>query len=155
MIYNLGHVMRKDINTVYNSRITARQGSFTGNLNAYFADRWQQPGDELITDIPRYIAGESPLMSNRKLEYYTLADRNVVSASYIKIRDITFSYDLHDKLLRKARISSVNLYLQATNFMVWKANDFDIDPEYHVLYNGTRQLPPFKHSYSFGANILF
>lgn len=155
MIYNLGHVMRKDINTVYNSRITARQGSFTGNLNAYFPNRWKQPGDELITDIPRYIAGESPLLSSRKLEYYTLADRNVVSASYIKIRDVTFSYDLPWKMLHRAGISSVNLYMQATNFMVWKANDFDIDPEYHLFYNGTRQLPPFKHSYSFGANIMF
>lgn len=155
MIYNMGHVMRKDINTVYNSRITARQGSFTGNLNAYFPDRWKQPGDESFTDIPRYIAGEFPLLSNRKLEYYTLADRNVVSASYIKIRDITFSYDLPGTMLQRAGISSVNLYLQATNFMVWKANDFDIDPEYHLLYNGTRQLPPFKHTYSFGANIMF
>ncbi|WP_188133905.1 SusC/RagA family TonB-linked outer membrane protein [Chitinophaga sp. CF418] len=155
MIYNMGHVMRKDINTVYNSRITANQGSFLGNLNAYFPDRWKQPGDERITDIPRYIAGESPLLSNRKLEYYTLADRNIVSASYIKIRDITFSYDLQNKLLQKAGISAVNLYVQATNFMVWKANDFDIDPEYHVLYNGTRELPPFKHGYSFGANITF
>ena len=155
MIYNMGHVMRKDINTVYNSRITAKQGSFTGNLNAYFPDRWKQPGDERVTDIPRYIASESPLFGNRKLEYYTLADRNVVSASYIKIRDITFSYDLQNKLLQKAGIGAVNLFVQATNFMVWKANDFDIDPEYHVFYNGTRQMPPFKHGYSLGASVTF
>jgi hypothetical protein len=155
VIYNLGHVMRRDINTLYNGRITANQGQFTGNINPYFLDRWKKPGDEAITDIPRYIAGESPLLTDRKLEYYTLADRNIVSASYVKVRDITLSWNLPQVWLQKVKISSVYIYVQTTNFMVWKANHNDIDPEFHRLFDGTRDLLPFKHSYSIGTNVSF
>jgi TonB-linked SusC/RagA family outer membrane protein len=154
-IYNLGHVMRKDINTLYNGRITANQAQFTGNISTYFLDRWKTPGDEAFTDVPRYMAGESPLLTTRKLEYYTLADRNIVSASYVKVRDITLSYTLPKSWLQRVKMNSANLFVQATNFMVWKANDNDIDPEFHNLYDGTRQIPPYKHSYSIGTNVSF
>jgi len=155
IVYNLGHVMRRDVNTMYNGRLTGVQGSFTGNVSTYFSDRWKQPGDEMHTDIPRYIAGEFPFFSTRRLEYYTQADRNVVSASYIKLREITLSYSLPQSLLQKCKLDGVRFFVQAGNFMIWKANRFGIDPEYHVLGQGVRNLPPYKHSFSFGSSITF
>lgn len=155
MVYNLGHVMRKDINTFYTGRITGNSGTFTGNLHPDFLKRWQKAGDELTTDIPGYIASENPFVSTRNLDYYRYANTNVASASYIKLRDVTFSWQLPERLLSKARIGAASVYIQAGNFMVWKKNSFDIDPEYQSLSSGDRFIPPYKHSYSVGLNVNF
>lgn len=155
MIYSLGNVMRKDLNDVFSGRITGLAGSFSGGgLNSYFINRWQKPGDEAHTDIPAYIPSENPFTSTRNLDYYRYASTNVVSASYIKLRDITLSYQLPRSLLDKVKISSASFYVQATNFMVWKANKADIDPEYQLL-TGARLIPPYKHTFSLGTNINF
>jgi TonB-linked SusC/RagA family outer membrane protein len=155
-VYNLGHVMRRDINTLYNGRITGTQASFVkGNLHPDFIKRWQQAGDEATTDIPRYIPGEVPFFSTRNIDYYLYADRNIVSASYIKVRDITLSYNLPQSWLQLAKLGGVSIYAQATNFMIWKANDLDIDPEYINLSTGERVMPSSRHSYTFGANVSF
>lgn len=156
MIYNLGHYMRRDINNRYNGRITATQANFiAGNLHPDFLQRWQQPGDEARTDIPKYIPGEIPFLSTRNLDYYLYADRNIVSASFIKVRDITLSCNLPSTWLQMAKLGSVNIYAQATNFMLWKANNLDIDPEYINFTTGERVMPAAKHSYTIGANVSF
>jgi TonB-linked SusC/RagA family outer membrane protein len=156
MIYSLGSVMRKDINTVFSGRITGAAGTFSaGGLNSYFLDRWQKTGDEAHTDIPAYIPNENPFTSTRNLDYYRYASTNVVSASYVKLRDVTFSYQLPRFLLDKVKISSASFYVQATNFMIWKANKADIDPEFQERVSGYRFIPPYKHSFSVGTTINF
>ncbi|MES2109885.1 MAG: SusC/RagA family TonB-linked outer membrane protein [Bacteroidota bacterium] len=158
MIYSLGNVMRRDMNTVFSGRITGVPGGFVGNLDSYFLDRWQKPGDEAHTDIPAYISDENPFTSTRNLNYYLYGSRNVVSASYVKLRDITLSCQLPKFLLDKVKISSASFYVQATNFMVWKANKDDIDPEYQDLNSissQSRHIPPFKHSFSVGTTVNF
>jgi TonB-linked SusC/RagA family outer membrane protein len=159
MIYSLGDVMRRDENTVFSGRITGSAGAFTSNLNSYFLNRWQKPGDEAHTDIPAYIPNENPFTSTRNLNYYEYGSTNVVSASYVKLRDITLSYQLPKFLLNKVKISSASFFVQATNFMVWKANKDDIDPEYQNLNSvgntSSRLIPPFKHSFSVGTTVNF
>jgi TonB-linked SusC/RagA family outer membrane protein len=154
MIFNLGHVMRADVNQTYTGRITAHQPSFDGNLMTDFLNRWKKPGDEASTNIPSYIPGFESYFT-RSVTYYTLGDINVVSASYAKIRDINLSFKLPDNLLRKIKVKSASFTLQATNFMIWTANKKGIDPEYNDLNLGTRALPPFRHSYSIRTNITF
>lgn len=155
MIYNLGHVMRRDINTFYNGRLTGSTGSFSGNISRDFLNRWQKPGDEAFTNIPSYVSDGFINFSRRTLDYYRYADINVVSASYIKIRDITLSYQFTAEVLRKLHIAQLSIFGQATNFMVWKANKYNIDPEYQEFSFGIRGLPPYTHSYTFGLNFNF
>ncbi|GGH64564.1 TonB-linked SusC/RagA family outer membrane protein [Filimonas zeae] len=155
MVYNLGHVMRKDINSFYTGRIMGNPGTFTGNLHPDLLKRWQKAGDELTTDIPGYVASENPFVSTRNLDYYRYANTNVVSASYIKLRDVTLSWQFPRQLLDKAGIASASVYVQAGNFMVWRKNSLNIDPEYHDLSSGIRFIPPYKHTYSVGLNVNF
>ncbi|WP_442587688.1 SusC/RagA family TonB-linked outer membrane protein [Pedobacter sp. AW31-3R] len=154
LVYNLGHVMRKETLDYFTGRLTGNENSFTGNLSTLFLDRWKQPGDELKTNIPAYVAGNAN-NNRRELSYYSRGDANVVSASYIKLRDVSLSYSLPASALRTLHISSARLFVQATNFLVWTANKEGIDPEYASLSEGTRTLPPFKHSFSIGTNISF
>ncbi|QDW24112.1 SusC/RagA family TonB-linked outer membrane protein [Pedobacter sp. KBS0701] len=155
MIYNLGNVMRRDVNRYFYGRIEYGTGSFGGNLSPEFLDRWKKPGDELLTNIPSYVASAGVNVSRRNIDYYTYADINVVSASYIKIRDITLNYMVGPKLLNRLHVESLSLFAQTGNFMIWKANDFGIDPEFQTFNQGGRNMPAFKHSFSFGANLTF
>jgi hypothetical protein len=144
MIYSLGAVMRRDVNTFYSGRLASSTG-FGGNINSDFANRWKVPGDEAKTDIPSYVAG---FTSRRNLSYYTLADINVVSASYVKLRDVTLSYNFSRKLLQTLKLESLSVFAQGGNVLIWTANKYDIDPEYG------RGLPP-GHNYAFGINASF
>ncbi|WP_165806611.1 SusC/RagA family TonB-linked outer membrane protein [Chitinophaga parva] len=152
MIYNLGYVMREDVNQFYSGRLGGNAATFGGNIAPSFLNRWKQPGDEKKTNIPSFVADYSSY-SRRNVDYYMKGDLNVVSASYMKIRDLTLGYDLSPSVLRMLKVKRVNVYGQVTNFMVWKANHYGIDPEYMSLNGGYRDLPPFKHSYSVGLNV--
>jgi TonB-linked SusC/RagA family outer membrane protein len=146
MVYNLGHVMRDNLSFPY-TRLSAISG-WGGNYSARFADRWKKPGDEKITNIPSFVVGYLNY-SRRNLDYYNSADINVLSASYAKVRDITLNYSLPHKWMQSVRIEGINVYVQAANFMLWKANDRGIDPE------SGRGVIASKHPMSVGANVAF
>ncbi|WP_442591508.1 SusC/RagA family TonB-linked outer membrane protein [Pedobacter sp. AW31-3R] len=156
MVYNLGGVMNKEVNTFYTGRLTLQnRGSFIGNVPALFADRWKVAGDEAFTTIPSYVADSEESDSRRDVDYYQHADINVVSSSYAKIRDFTLSYTLSPRLLRKLKTQAISFNAQATNFMLWTANKDGLDPENQDLSSGTRYLPATKHTFSLGVNVTF
>ena len=167
MIYNLGYVMRRDVNTLYTGgrMVTNPVGSFTGNANAEFANRWQQAGDEAKTNVPSYVGATAINASRRNTSYYVLGDVNVLDASYIKMRDIGLSYSLPGTLLEKFKVQNITLNVQMSNIMLWKANKFGIDPEFQdpmlnttslqQSQGGARTLPYAQHTLSFGAHLTF
>jgi TonB-linked SusC/RagA family outer membrane protein len=155
MIYNLGAVMRRDVNQFYSGRVAGTARGWNGNLTTDFLNRWQKPGDEAITNIPSYVADPFVDFTRRYTAYYTYADINVISASYIKLRDLTLSYNLPKVVLSDLKISSANIYVQTGNFMIWKANKYDIDPEYQDYKNGIRGVPPYNHNFAVGVNVTF
>lgn len=152
--YSFGHVMRRDLNDFFYGRLTGSQNSYFGNINAEFASRWKKPGDELTTVVPSYIASE--LDNDRRfLNYYTMADINTVSAASIKLRDVTLSYSLPAAVVKRMKMRAVSFYVQTSNYLLWAANDYGIDPEFHDARNGARSLPDYRHSVSVGTNISF
>ncbi|PWK77045.1 TonB-linked SusC/RagA family outer membrane protein [Mucilaginibacter oryzae] len=155
MIFNLGAVMRRDVNQFYAGRLSGTAGSFSGNINPEFENRWKKPGDELNTNIPAYVASLGVNNFRRNTSYYTYADINVVSASYAKLRDITLSYGLPANIAGKLKLKTVNLYVQTGNYMIWKNNKYGIDPEYQAFNIGVRSLPQYRHTFTLGANVTF
>ncbi|WP_158995636.1 SusC/RagA family TonB-linked outer membrane protein [Mucilaginibacter sp. L196] len=157
-ILSLGNVMRRDVNEFYTGRMATNNvsyGGFTqGNLSPSFADRWQKPGDQLITNIPAYIADPSISASQRNVAYYTDGDINVVSASYIKLRDITLSYSLPQAIVEKLKVDKITFRAQLSNLMLWKANKDGIDPEYQYYY-GARTMIADQGTITLGVNVKF
>ncbi|NQX39087.1 SusC/RagA family TonB-linked outer membrane protein [Pedobacter steynii] len=147
MVYNFGAVMRRDVNEFYTGRLS------TWNVSPEFLNRWKKPGDENKTNIPGYRA--DPNYFDRSTSFYTLADINVADASYVKLRETTLGYDLNPKLLKGLKIQSASLFVQMKNIMLWKANKYGIDPEYHDFRRGTRAQRAGEHSMSIGVNINF
>ncbi|MDT0677960.1 SusC/RagA family TonB-linked outer membrane protein [Autumnicola musiva] len=151
-VFSLGHVMRRDVNTFYSgTRLDSQNFSFnTGNINDEFLDRWREPGDEAFTDVPRHSPAPD---SNREINYYTYGDNNVISGSFIKIRDINLIYRLPQNLFRGSGIELVTVRGQISNLLLWANNDYGIDPEYH-FYQGRRSLRPGNRM-TLGLNVKF
>ena len=137
IIYNFGNVMRRDVNQFNTGRLTT-------NIPTYFNDRWQIPGDELKTNVPKYV-GNTAQNSLRYVNLYTQGNTNIESASYSKLRDLTLSYSLPKNTINRIGFSDFLVYVQANNLMLWKNNNYDIDPEYYNLSAGTRtsRMPGF------------
>jgi TonB-linked SusC/RagA family outer membrane protein len=150
-IYNLGAVMRRDVNTFYAGRLQTSTSFGGPNIQTNFMDRWKKPGDEAFTNVPSYVSSYSVNYSRRNVDYYTRGDINVVSASYLKLRDVTLAYDLPANALQFLKIQHANVFMQVTNFLLWAANDDGIDPEL-MRYAGAGNP---GHSYSIGVNLSF
>ncbi|WP_161964289.1 SusC/RagA family TonB-linked outer membrane protein [Chitinophaga flava] len=153
LIYNLGHVMRRVVTYTSSGRL-ANRAYFGGNLRTDFLDRWQKPGDEAFTNVPSYVSSPAIDYNRRNMDYFNYADINVVSASYIKLRDISLSYELQPALVKSLRLQRASVFAQASNFMIWKANHYGIDPEYNADPSvGSSFVPLSKHSYSLGLRV--
>ncbi|MFD2323948.1 SusC/RagA family TonB-linked outer membrane protein [Mucilaginibacter galii] len=155
MYYSLGGKMRRDMNPTYNGFIST-SNNLGGNLNVEFLERWQKPGDEKTTDIPGYLSVENS--SARNTQFYTAADINVVSSSYLKLNEASLSYDLSPGVLRLLKVGSASVRLQLNNVLLWKANKFGINPEFqdpNAFYGGARIMPINQHTITLGANINF
>lgn len=156
MIYNFGHVMFRDVNNVYTEStrgfgFVQSQNFQAGNLHADFADRWMNPGDENTTDIPRYADVNDN--AKRNTQYYMYGYPNIVSASYIKIRDLAITYRIPQSITNKVKIENMSVRAGVSNIMLWKANKNDIDPEFHNARFGTRSLPTAQNAFNIGINL--
>ncbi|AOM79340.1 hypothetical protein BFS30_20510 [Pedobacter steynii] len=149
LVYNLGHVMSRDVNTFWTE-------AMYDNVHAEFANRWKVAGDEKRTDIPRYI-GDNSLNSDRNTLYYTAANSNVFKASFVKVRDITLAYSLPQRLTEQLKVQGITLRAQVSNLMLWKANKLGIDPEFQNsgIYGGDRSLRTGQGAITFGAHVSF
>ncbi|WP_158674131.1 SusC/RagA family TonB-linked outer membrane protein [Pedobacter sp. KBW01] len=159
-IYNLGNVMRRDVNTVYtNTRLVPGVGSLTsGNINSEFADRWKNPGDELLTNIPSYVNAGATSTGRRNVSYYTVSDINVLDASYIKLRDVTLAFSLPKSLLFRLKVAELTFRAQVSNIVLWTANKSGIDPEFQnalggQVAGGARTMPFNQHTMTLGAHL--
>ncbi|MEY4573788.1 MAG: hypothetical protein RLZ10_3094, partial [Bacteroidota bacterium] len=146
VVYNLGNVMRTDVNQFYTGRLTS-------NIPVYFNQRWQVPGDEKRTNMPKYI-GNTAENSLRYINLYTQGNTNIQSASYAKLRDITLSYQVSKNAISRFGLADLSIYGQANNLMLWNNNDSNIDPEYYNLSAGSRtnRMPVF---FTFGVRTSF
>lgn len=147
IVYNLGNVMRSDVNQFYAGRLLA-------NIQNNFNERWQNPGDEVRTNVPKYIPNETTSISQRTTSFYTRSDVNIISASYVRLRDLTLSYDLFKSVLSKLHLQKARVYVQVNNLLLWTQNDKGIDPEYYDLSQGTR-LKVNQAFYTLGLNLSF
>lgn len=116
--YKLGHYFRKE---------ALHYGNLFSNwhVNAEYTNRWQAPGDELLTNVPSMVY---PINSARD-NFYGGSEVNVVKADYIRLQYVSVNYQF--RLLGASYLKDFSVYLNAENIgLLWKANSNDIDPEY-------------------------
>jgi len=105
--------------------------------NKYVAQRWQKPGDEANTIYPRLNVGGTDAW------YYPYTDVLIESSNFVKLRDVTLTYSLKDKLFGRSGFNNARVYFQGRHLLMITANKDNIDPETMVNTDGSvvRNLP--------------
>ena len=137
-VYNLGHVLRNDVNSTFSYRLER-------NLHNDFALRWKQPGDEAHTNIPAYYSlRNTGINESDVLLLSRYSDINVLSASYIKLREVSLGYRLPQTACKALHLQSASARLQASNLLTFAFNGQGIDPE-SFYFSGSRadRFPPY------------
>ncbi|MCY1452868.1 TonB-linked outer membrane protein, SusC/RagA family [compost metagenome] len=76
----------------------------------------------------------------------------MVDGDYIKLRNISLSYNLPKDFANKIKMTSAKFTFQMNNIWYWSAAGNHIDPEVYSANAGTRNLPLPK-TYLFGFNL--
>ncbi len=78
----------------------------------------------------------------------------MLSAAYVRIKNITIGYTLPKVLTQKIKIERVRFFISGENIAEWsEVSDF-FDPE-AVTDNGWGYAYPFQRRFSFGVNVNF
>lgn len=118
---------------------------------------WQGPGDKTANysnyyDLAFFQRGVTDISSSAL----------IADASYLRLRNVRLSYDVPVSVLKRAKISSVNLYFSADNVFVIKSKDlYASDPEGATIgststsYGGTGIASGMPRRFVFGINVGF
>ncbi|MDX1718665.1 MAG: TonB-dependent receptor [Salegentibacter mishustinae] len=110
-------------NDIFNAtRIETEAMIDSKNQSAAVLDRWREPGD--ITNIPRAESGNT--------DNSRLSTRFVEDGSYLRMKALTFSYNLPQSLTERLQLTRMKLY--ATGENLFTITDYSgFDPEVNAF----------------------
>ena len=110
-------------NDIFNASRIETEGMYNGyNQTTDVLRRWKIPGQ--ITDMPRAST------SNYNVRNST---RWIEDGSYLKVKNITLSYDIPCKRLARLHISKIQPYVTLQNFITWtKYSGYDPEVSQHT-----------------------
>ena len=119
-------------------RLDPAFSSYYSDLDAMpkeFKNRWTMAGDEARTDIPaiadlRQIQSDNILQ--RAYNAYNRSTARVAKGDFIRMKEISLSYDFPQQWISYLHLNAVNLKLQATNlFLIYSDKKLNgQDPEF-------------------------
>lgn len=138
-------------NYIYNGTKAGLRDQRVWNNADEVLTRWQKPGD--VTDIPRIVFGDN--VSNGSS---FPSAQNVEKGDFIKIRNISFGYNLPTSFIEKIGLTRFNINVSAQNAFTF-TNYSGFDPE--ISSNGNsgtsagvdRNSAPLARTFSLGFNI--
>ena len=126
--YSFGNVIR--LNPVFSARY-----SDLSSMTREFKNRWTLPGDENKTNIPA-ILNKRDYDSNTNLRYaynaYNYSTERIAKGDFIRMKEISLSYDFPKSWISNLKLSDLSLKLQATNlFLIYADKKLNgQDPEF-------------------------
>lgn len=121
----------------------------TGHVD--YLSRWQNPGDELRTNVPSMIY---PLSSNQegRDQFYSASEVNTLRGDNIRVQDLRLQYSFNSIYDQRSTIKSMTIfaYLNNLNFILWKKDKSAFDPDF---VGGSNFLAPTPKSFTFGINL--
>ena len=118
LTYSMGNVIRLD--PVFRHSYTDLT-----SMPKEFINRWVIPGDEKITTIP-VIASVRQTRNDSNLSYaynaYNYSTERIASGDFIRLKEVSLSYDFPRSIVNYLQLSSLSLKLQATNLLLLYAD---------------------------------
>ena len=130
---------------VENRYINSDGSQMSMNQNARALNYWKEPGDTGV--FPKPVAGNS---SN---SYQFASTRWLEDGSYLRVKDVTLSYNLPEKTLKSINVSGLKIYVSALNLFTFHNVHF-WDPERGLDGMGTGIYPVTK-SFVGGVEVSF
>ncbi|MDR0844181.1 MAG: SusC/RagA family TonB-linked outer membrane protein [Tannerella sp.] len=143
----------------------------TQNMSKEFAYRWRASGDEKITNIPTLEVDQFadpvfyPYPSSGQM--YNNSDLRTVKGDFVRLQNLSLSYDLYSERMRAHGIQNIRFILQGNNLHAWHSSKLKgQDPEATgavMKYSATNTANvsfgntylPLPQSYSFSINVQF
>ncbi|SFW83384.1 SusC/RagA family TonB-linked outer membrane protein [Chitinophaga sancti] len=123
----------------YVPNVDLMPGSFSssgGNLPLSNDHRWTKPGDEAI--VQKYAAGSKA--AEDAATQYNQSDASIVDASYIRLKNLSISWDLPLLWSTRVKIKSASLFLNSQNLATWTSYK-GMDPQVQSFHSTYRQPP--------------
>ena len=122
----------------------------TGNLGQDALARWKTQGD--ITNFPM-------IRYQDKMENFRPSSFNMEDGSFLRIKEVTLSYNIPRKWCKKAFLKSANVYISGTNLLTWSKYS-GYDPEVNTATSAfirgvDNGAFPKSRSYNLGVNLTF
>ena len=101
-----------------------RPPGWLGNQPTAVLDRWQNPGD--ITDVQMFTQG----FTDAVFAWFNVGDSglNIVDASFVRLKNISLSWNLPEELNGKLKLERSKIYLQGQNLLTF-TDYVGLDPE--------------------------
>ncbi len=91
-----------------------------------YENRWQKPGDELVTNVPSIPELQN---SNRNF-FYMNSSVLVEKGDHIRLQDIQISYGIPSNKFRGFKSGGIDIYVYANNLgLLWTASKTGLDPD--------------------------
>jgi hypothetical protein len=116
-----------------------------------FKNRWVLPGDEKYTNIPVILSDRVyGLSSNYSYIYnaYNYSDARTADGGFVRLKDISLTYDFSKDLVKKYSLNSLGLKIQATNLALLYA-DKKLNGQDPEFYNSGGVALPLPKQFTF------
>ncbi len=102
--------------------------------HADYAQRWQNPGDELTTSVPSLVYPSN----SRRNTFYKYSEVLVEPGDHIRLQDIRLGYNMSQAIVRKLSFRRIEVFSYAQNIgIIWRKNKLNLDPDNPGVIAGT------------------
>ena len=145
-------------------------GSQGVNQFSHWLRCWKPDYEALYGDrgdpIPYYLGvdmswdGETPNIYNRNATYENNTDLRIYNTTFLRIRNVTLTYNMPKNLLAKTFIKRAKMYISLENLATFD-NYPGVNPETNSYGNSTTRPGvdyssyPMSRKYTIGVNLVF
>ncbi|MCO4294389.1 TonB-dependent receptor [Solitalea sp. MAHUQ-68] len=147
---------------IYDGSAKRQMGVVTDwTMRSEIGDRWRKPGDD--TRFPR-LTMQTGTYDGLSSEWQYNSTLFLYDASYVRLRELTLSYNLPADFQKRMGINSAKVYITGFNILTFTkypggdpeiARDFENAQDRNMSPNITYLTPPQQKSWTLGINIGF
>lgn len=125
-----------------NSITASRAGAYGVNSLTQVLNRWQKPGDEAFTRTPKFTTSSATYNAR----FFSQSDIFWRNYNIFRLRNLSLTYSVPQRMLRRAHMQQLQIFMHAQNLWVGDQNKYRFDPE-----SGNGNMPPLR-TFTFGIN---
>lgn len=123
-----------------------------------FVNRWLMPGDENYTNIPSIVdayVSSSQLTGKYPYNVYNYSDQMVADGSFIRLKNISLTYNLPKALVEKTKVLSKLSFTVAASNLALLYSDRKLNGQDPEFFNSGGVAQPLQKQITIALNVGF